>query len=182
MQYSFDIVLGDEDYLAFNRFHLLKSPYGKKQLRSFRLCLALFGVVFVAFFLMFMPAEDKWFLSAVTAVVIALFEIFASRWLLFFLKKQIKRMKKTGTLGYSPASRLEFGEDTMKEITPDAMSEQKYSAIERVSVVEERAVYLHPNAALAFLLPYDAFASHTEYLEFLAFLQTKIDKIDYYVM
>ena len=43
-------------------------------------------------------------------------------------------------MGYSPSAVIEFYEDVFIETTPDNKTERKYSAIERISIVDNKVV------------------------------------------
>ena len=69
---------------------------------------------------------------------------------------------------YSPSSVIEFYEDVFIETTPDNKTEQKYSAIERISVVDNKVVYIHVNNIMSYILPFSCFESKEQYNEFFA--------------
>lgn len=50
-------------------------------------------------------------------------------------------MKKSGKPAYSPTSVIEFDEDSFTETTPENKIEQKYSSVERISIIKDRFVY-----------------------------------------
>lgn len=83
-------------------------------------------------------------------------------------------------MGYSPESVIEFYEDSFKETTPDNITEQKYSAIERISVVDGKMIYIHTNNILAYMLPISSFSSNEQYNDFFDFIKTKCKNIDIY--
>ena len=89
-------------------------------------------------------------------------------------------MKKNGKLAYSPKAELIFFEDCFVETTESNKTEQKYSSIERISIIEGRIIYIHVNNVIAFLLPVAAFDSWELYDAFLEFIKTKCENIDTY--
>jgi hypothetical protein len=92
----------------------------------------------------------------------------------------LKSLKKSGKMGYSPKAAIEFYDDFFLEITPENKTEQKYSVLERVSVIGGKAIYLHVNNVMAYLLPIACFASEEELNAFLEFLRGKCTQFDYY--
>ena len=83
-------------------------------------------------------------------------------------------------MGYSPVSEMEFYDESFIEITPDNKTEQKYSAIERVSVITDKVVYIHVNNVMSYILPLSCFESKEQYNNFLDFVRSKCANIDVY--
>ena len=72
---------------------------------------------------------------------------------------------------YSPSSVIDFYEDRFIETTAENKTEQLYSSVERISVIENRIIYLIPVAS---------FESTSQYDEFLDFMKTKCSTIHIY--
>ena len=89
-------------------------------------------------------------------------------------------LKKSGKMGYSPNAVMEFYDEIFVETTPENRTEQSYSAVERVSVVEDRTIYIHINNVMAYILPVTAFESKEQYDSFLSFIRTKCAIVDVY--
>ena len=181
MHFKFDITLTDSDYLDYNLFHQNKSPYGKKQINSMGwLLLGIFvGIMFIALFVGGFSKDS--FINTIPIVIsFVLIRVFLKKILSLSTKKYVKLLKKTGKMGYSPKSVLEFYDDYFVEITPDEKTERKYSALERISVVENKVVYLHVNNVMAYILPMSAFESLEQYYFFMSFIKTKCSAIDSY--
>ena len=83
-------------------------------------------------------------------------------------------------MGYSPVSEMEFYDESFIEITSDNKTEQKYSAIERVSVITDKVVYIHVNNVMSYILPLSCFESKEQYNNFLDFVRSKCANIDVY--
>lgn len=45
MNYRFNVTITDQDYLDYNTFWMLRSPYGKKQMKIFRIAITVFWVI-----------------------------------------------------------------------------------------------------------------------------------------
>ena len=181
MKFKFDVRLTDKDYLDYNTFWLLKSPYGKMQISKVRkMIYAIFGVGALLILLLTGMSIQSYVSIGALVVLCALFQLFANRFFLISLKFQIKTMKKSGKMPYSAEAVLEFDENSFTETTPENKSELKYSCIERVSIVGGKIVYIHVNNLMAFLLPFEAFENVEEYNRFFDFIKTKVSVVDIY--
>ena len=74
---------------------------------------------------------------------------------------------------------MEFFEDSFIEETESNKTEQKYSSIERVSLING-TVYLHANNIMAYIIPISSFENKMHYDRFVEFIKTKISIIDNY--
>ncbi len=181
MNYKFDITLTDSDYLDFNMFQATRSHYGKKQIKSVRMFLTIITAVYLLVVLVGGGFSKESILHSIpTTVVLIAMQLFVNKFYLWILKSSIKNLKKTGKMGYSPKAVMEFYDDTFVEITPDEKTERKYSAIERISVVENKVVYIHTNNVMAYILPMNCFDSLEQYYFFMSFIKTKCPTIDSY--
>ena len=181
MKFSFSITLTDEDYFEFNKFHSLESHYGVNKTSKLRwFVTALLGVVILA--ACFVGGFDSFFFSYSVAVLVLLvcYNLFWRQLMSWSIKSSLKHLKKKGKLAYSPFSTLEFGVEGIVETTDVLRVEQKYSAIERVSVVEGRYIYIHNSNLGAYIIPMSAFSDQSEYESFLDFLATLNIKTDIY--
>ena len=181
MMFRFDIKVNDQDYLDFHKFWLARSPYGKEQMRSSRITVTFIFVICMLVLLFLGNFSVAAFFDTIPLLIaLILMQVFHLKLFFLLLKRQIKSLKKTGKMGYSPESAMEFHKDCFVEITPDNKVEHKYSAVERVSVVENKVVYVHINNITAYILPFSSFASEAQFGDFLAFIKTKCTNIDVY--
>lgn len=174
MEFRFDVSLTEKDYLDFNRFHALKSPYGKKGIKAFRISIT--GLLLlIAATIMFVSEFSAFSLiyAAIMVVVTAILQFFIPRFFFSSIKNSIKRMQKAGTLRYSPSYSLEFSDESFTETTPERRTEQKYSTVERVCVDGEKAMYIYMSSNMAYVLPISCFASAEERANFMKFLEGK---------
>ena len=81
-------------------------------------------------------------------------------------------------LGYEDVKELGPGE--IVEITPDNKTETNYSAVERISIVDNKMIYIHVNNVMAYILPISCFESTEQYNSFMDFIKTKCSDIDVY--
>lgn len=181
MNFQFDVKLNDKDYIDFNRFMIIRSPYGKKQIKDFRLTLAVvFFICFLLGLLVNGVSNDIWFAVVFFVFFSAIVQLLIKPFFSWTVKFSIKTMKKTGKAGYSPESVLEFGDETFIETTPDNKTEQRYVSIERISIVDNKMVYIHVNNIMAYILPLSCFETKEQYDEFFEFIKTKSANIDIY--
>lgn len=181
MKFQFNVNVNDQDYLDYNSFVAIRSPYGKKQILTNRITVA---VIFLIFILIPLFSGDFSFESIlgviIKVIVLCFVQIFLPRFFVLSFKHQIENMKKSGKLAYSPESVLEFQEESFVETTPENKTENKYSAIERISVVDNKMIYIHVNSAMSYMLPFASFESEEQYNEFFDFIKTKCTNIDIY--
>lgn len=181
MKYKFQIHLDDNDYLEFNKFHMLRSPYGKKQIMSVRV--SVFVVVFAMVFISLITNNFSLdsFIAVIPALaVLLIFQMFLNKIMASTLKNSISQARKRGKMPYSTSSVMEFFDDGFMETTKEQRVEQKYSALERVCVVEGKYVYLYVNNIMAYIIPNVSFDSREQYKEFLSFINEKCPNIDFY--
>ena len=181
MDFKFNVKLTDQDYFDFNKFWLIRSPYGKKQTRSMRIIIT----VILGIFIIGCLIRDRFTLPGVIAatpfaLLLVLLHVLLNPWLTWSVKGQLKKMKKVGKMAYAPDSLLEFGEDSMVETTPEEKTERSYGAIERISVVDNRVIYIHTNNVGAYILPLSCFVSQEQCDGFFEFIKTKCPNIVVY--
>ena len=133
--------------------------------------LALFGGGFSA---------SAWLGIIPYVILLVLFELLLNPFFVWVLKNNIKSLKSKGKMGYSPVAEMEFYDERFIEVTPDTKSEQKYSAVERVSVITDKVIYIHVNNVASYILPLSCFESNEQYNEFLDFVKTKCTNVDVY--
>ena len=181
MNFRFNVNLNDNDYLDYNTFWMLRSPYGKKQIKTIRIIVAVVFAVIVFISLFGGKFTVDSFLRIIPDfIVFFLVQIFLPKFFLWSLKAQMKSLKKSGKMGYSPKSVVEFSENGFIETAPDNKTEHKYSAIERVSIVDNKVIYIHVNNVMSYMLPISCFDSKEQYDDFVDFIKKKCTNIDIY--
>ncbi|MBR7122530.1 MAG: YcxB family protein [Oscillospiraceae bacterium] len=181
MKFQFNVKFNDQDYLDYNTFWMIRSPYGKKQIKTFRITISVLFVIFISISLFSGGFSLESILGVIPMLIILSFaQIFLTRFFSWSLKGQIKTLKKSGKMGYSPESIIEFYEDSFVETTPENKTEHKYSAIERISVVDNKMIYIHVNNVMSYMLPLSSFESKEQYDSFFEFIKTKCANIDIY--
>ncbi|MGM9682860.1 MAG: YcxB family protein [Eubacteriales bacterium] len=181
MRFRFNVDLTDDDYLEYNKFWMLRSPYGKKHIKTFRITITVLFCIFI-FILLYLGGFwfDAFLRTIPVLILLTVFQICLSRFLFFSLKSQIKILKKTGKMGYSPSSVIEFYDECFIENTEENKTEQKYSGIERISIVDNKMIYIHVNNIMAYILPLSCFESREQYEDFIKFIKMKTNDIEIY--
>lgn len=181
MYFNFNVNLTDKDYLDYNTFWMIKSPYGKKQMLKIRIlitvCIAIFAL---GFLLGEKNAVNIWIGVIPYFLLLGLFQLLLNPTMVWILRGNIKSLKKQGKMGYSPNSEMEFFDDGFTETTPQNKTEQKYASIERISVVKGKIIYIHVNNVMSYLLPVSCFDSKEQYDAFLNLIKTKCSIVDIY--
>ena len=181
MLFNFNVNMTDQDYLDYNIFIALTSPYGKKNIIKARFIMTVPLVILCLFLLYrkgFPTRSSITVLSCLLMIVIS--QLIYVPLLKSGIKKHINKSKKKGKLGYTPISTHEFYEDSFVEISPDGRIEAKYSTVERVSIVKNKVIYLHINYAVSHILPLSCFESKEQFEDFIAFISTKCANVDRY--
>lgn len=181
MKFQFNVNINDQDYIDYNYFLVFKSFYSKKQKQNYFIKVAIFYAISILVLYFFMGLSRELLIGAIVmAIYWGIIILFRPKFYLRSLQKQIQTLKKSGKVGYTPEAVLEFYEEYFKEIARDNRSETKYSAVERVSVVENKMVYIHINSVLSYMLPIASFESKEQQDRFFEFLKTKCENIDFY--
>lgn len=176
--FKFTVKLTENDYYEFNKFVAIKSPYGKKQIRGTRISLTVFAVVIGLISLYGGDFTAEAFIGIIPLFVFSLLlHVFCTKLMEFFIKLNIKSIKKQGKPLYDPESVLEFYDDQFIEITPDAKAELKYSSVERAFVVD-KCIYLLRTHMSGFILPMTCFESTDQFNSFVEFIGTKVSNVE----
>ena len=182
MYYQFGITLTEEDYLAFNIFHSFESAHGKKMIRNSRILFAAIVALLTALYVLL----SGW--SAFTIVYVIIMGLFTVLYSLLFkkifvrnLKAQIRRHKKLGKLPFDPISTMEFHEEKIVELTASKRTEQSYSGIERVCVLQGRYIFLYNSSIGAYILPIPQVNAQLDQNSLLTFLSQRCKTIEYYL-
>lgn len=181
VKFQFNVNLTDKDYMEFNEFHILRSPYGKKQISNFRTSITLICCVSIFVFLLVNKFTVYAFLSAISFLLVwIIMQLGMRKFMIFSIKYTLKSLKKNGKSAYSPFSVLQFCEDKFIETTETNKTEQNYIAIERISIVDNKMIYIYVNNIMAYMLPIACFESKEQYSCFFDFIKTKCNIIDIY--
>ncbi|MBO5355453.1 MAG: YcxB family protein [Clostridia bacterium] len=179
--FKFDVNLSEQDYLDYNKFWMIKSPYGKKQILNFRIILTvILGLISLLSLFGGKFSADAFIGIIPYLVLLVVFQLALNPIFVWVSKAHIKSLKKQGKMGYSPVSAIEFYENGFTETTPDNKTEQKYSSVERISVINNKVIYIHVNNIMSYILPFSCFDSKEQYTAFFQFIKTKCSKIDMY--
>ncbi len=181
MKYKFNVNMNDKDYLDYNMFWMLRSPYGKKQVANLRIVFFLLIGILVLITLVGGGFSLQSLVDALPLLIfLAIYQLLLVPCYKWGLKGHIKSLSKKGKPGYTPSSVIEFYEDAFVETTDKSRNETKYSAVERISVVDDKVVYIHVNNIMAYILPFECYESAQQRNEFLEFIKSKCGNVDIY--
>lgn len=179
MKFQFQVNVSENQYIDYNKFWTLKSPYGKKQLIILRGMILVMVLVFVFLTLFSENLQPNAFIACIPFfIMLIVCQALLPRFLAFTVESHIKSLKKKGKMAYSSTSVMEFYDDVFTETTPDNKLEQKYSSVERISVVNKKVIYIHVNNFMAYIIPVSVFQSQEQYEEFMQFIKTKCAHAD----
>lgn len=181
MKFQFQVNIAENDYIEFNKFHQLRSPYGIKNILTFRILVAVICFGFVIANLSYGSFDfEAWLTTIPIFVIFIVFNVFIRKMLGFSIKQNIKHLKKHGKMAYAPSAILEFGENSLVETTENTKAEIKYSTIERISVIGDKYIYIHFNNVSAVIMPETCFENEAQREKLLEFLRTLNTKYDLY--
>ena len=180
-EFSFNVSISEEDYFDFNDFWLMKSPYGKKQMRFTRIIIALIiSAGISAIFFISGINRETFIRGGFFIVLLVIGEALLPRFNRSFMRSHIKNLNKKGKAPYTAASVTEFYGDFFTDTTFEEKRVQKYTSVERISITENGTVYIHINSLLNYLLPVSCFDSEEQYKSFLSFIKAKCHTVDVY--
>ncbi|MBR3107318.1 MAG: YcxB family protein [Clostridia bacterium] len=149
----FHLNVTDEDYVAFNVYHLFHTKAYRPRLLAARCFRAICTVLVVLALLV---------AGAPILITLAVGAVMAVGSVIGFLRypsslaqttaKNIDKLKKEGKLGYDPESTLELTEDEIISVTDRSRKVWKYDEIIRVGQDEER-LFLMTGSLTALILP-----------------------------
>lgn len=179
MHYQLKLSLTEEDYLAFNQYHSLQSPFGKKMVRKsqiFFVCamIVLAALIFLVFGRTTFAMAYAGALGLFTIVYLLLFKKIIKR----TIKAQIKQIKSASKLPYDPESTLEFYEDTLVELAAGKRLEQSYGVLERICIWGEDYIFLYSSSVNAYILPMAQVKAQVDVAAFMDFLSQKCGAIE----
>lgn len=174
--FSFKYILNDEDYISFNKYHLLNSSTGKRNLMSFRFIIPFFCFLIIIIF--YVTSYDNPILIISEAVLMAIFSVLwivlSKKFMLYSIKRHVKKLKSDGRLPYGGNGELIFNDESIHDISAKTESKISYTLIEKIGVTQE-AIYIYFSSIQAFILPTSVFAGDDEKQKFLDYLYSKIN-------
>lgn len=177
MKFKFDININDDDFYKFNEFIILRSPYGKKSMMSLRLAIVvMLGLFSVMSFVMNGVTKGTLIALIPTAALILIMQLVLNPVMKSTLKKQLKTMSDS----FSPKAAMEVYEDKIVYNDKDGEHNLRLGALERVSIIKGKYVYLHASSSKGYIIPMESFESGEQYAEFESLLKEKCKEINYY--
>jgi len=181
MRFQLNIMLTENDYLAFNLFHALDSAEGKRQAKKSRIILlTTFFVVVVLLLFILDPGPLSITYCILLGVWLSYRIFFLRRVLTKNIKRYIKKTLKEGKRPFTPSSTIEFYEDYMVEITESTRTELRYNAFEKICVVDNQHIFLYNTGSTAFIICIPQIQTQANPLELLHFLSEKCGTVEYY--
>ena len=181
MKFKFNITLTEQDYIEYNIFWMTKSPYGKRTMLLTRLTMIVISLLIAINVLISGEFSGYAIIeAAVYILLLGMLQLALNPFLASTTKMHLKSLKRKGKMAYSPTSEIEFCDEKFIETTPENKSEYAYSAVERISIIRGRKIYIHLNNTSAYLMPMSSFASKEQFVEFMSFIRTKCQRIDVY--
>ena len=176
MNFKFDVRITEEDYINFNKFTSISSPYGKKSMKGIRMILAVIGILLILHSFLTSGFTTAGIGAAVVyALIIAALQLLLIPYMRFSIKMNVEAIKKSGSLPYSEEAGMEFCESYFVETTPLTKTATRYEKIQNVYEIEKRYVYIYVSTISAFIIPATAFSSLSEYEDFVSFIKTKCE-------
>ena len=170
---ALSIRLTEEDYLAFNLFTNNRNLKKNKVFRVSGIALIICGLIIITFSLLRSGFGSRGVFGLVSFTYGLLLLVFRKPLIRAGLKSQFKALKKQGTLPYDPECTMEFGEDSLREISHTQITELSYTALDQICVIPNKVVYLYKSPISGYILPMSAFTSVDECHALLRFLQSK---------
>lgn len=173
--FEYNYQLSFDDYLNFNLYHSLDRKESRQAFLAFRFMLPVLSVIAIAVF--FIAGAEKDFIvieAFFLAIVSAIWVAFSKKVMAFSIKRNLKRMMKSGKLPYTTENHLIFDGEQIIEISERGTSAVKYSSIENADDTGT-AVYVYISAAQAFIIPQSAFAGDEDKRELLKYLYSVIE-------
>lgn len=170
--FEFLYTLTEQDYLTFNEYHIEYSPAFKKSRVILRFLPPVFFLLLVV--MTYITSQDSMLLYIMGGMAL----IASVLWIILYknimkknVKKQIRRLAKTGKLPFNRQVNMRFEETSFVEASSDVASRINYSKIERI--LAGRYVIIYINSMQAHILPGHIFQNREHQDAFLSFLQTK---------
>ena len=181
MHFSFDVKLTDADYIRYNEFALKNSSVSKKTDVSNKILVSL---IFIAFAINLVVTEGITPTTVVGIILLCACELIFllgyKKWNSVFTKSFTRMLVKgRAKKPYTPESVLEFYDDFFKEIAPDNKSEINYSAIDKVTFVNGKYVFLFLDQIRGYVVPFNCFESEAQQNAFIDFITSVCNKTEF---
>ena len=91
--FKFNVNLTDDDYLEYNKFWNFRSHYGKGQIISMRIMLAIMVCVFIALILVINGFSEGALIGVIALIIfLAIMELLLKKYITFTLKANLKNL------------------------------------------------------------------------------------------
>ena len=178
MKYELKVSLSEREYYDFNKFHMNRSPYGKRNRRAIYIIALVMAILIMAMNFIVEGFNIETFLFLIPyLLVICLILLLVGPLSLLVLKMQIALMKKQGKMPYEETSVIELYEDYFVEVTDKSRNEIKYTGAEGIMISQDGSIYIYMNSLMAYILPVSCFESDKMREEISGFLLERIEKL-----
>ena len=167
------VKLTEEDYFACSLFTSIRNLKQNKSLHNSAIIVLVCGVILMALNILDLYSGSLRYLGVGFVTYGVLMLGFQKQLQKPAIKQQIKSLKKQGKLPYEPEYTMEFGEDSLREISHTQITELSYTALEQICVIPNKVVYIYKTPITAYIIPMSAFTSVEECHALLRFLQSK---------
>lgn len=176
---KFNVNVSEKDYLDLNIFLMTKTKRGKNQMLLYRISISMLILGIALIQLTYAGISLSAFLGIIPhAILLVIFQILIKPFSIWCMKGNVKSLEKRGNRLYTKEFEIGFYDDYFVEVTSDAKNEVKYSAIQSVSIVKDKAIYIHLNDLLSSLIPISCLESKEQYEELLKLLREKCSVVN----
>ena len=171
--YTFEFQLDEKDYVEFNRTFQISEL--KRVIKPWHMILFT-AVALTSLFLGITGSGSIPIILVILACLMAALLLIIVFWkytIIWYIKFNIKHMKKRGKLPFGKNVRTEFDEESFMEISELAESKVAYDNVERI-LEDSNAIYIFISSIQAFILPHRIFESEQQKADFLAFINGKV--------
>lgn len=183
MRFRLNISIDDEEYIDFNKFNLLRSPYGSRYMKkSIILISACAGFIAFCSLLTAIMLSNLflYIFTLLVAAFIGAYPVILRKVLTSKMEKYIHLHLENGDRIYTPNQAIEFYDDVLVSDDGKRQTKTQYNDIEQICVIN-RYVYIYSKQKTAYIIKTADFDSTEDYARFLDFIESSFENVDFYV-
>ena len=183
MRFRLDIAIDDEEYIDFNKFNILRSPYGNRYILKnaivlsfflgFIALLALFAAMLLSNLLLYL-----FFFGILT--FLGVYPIILRKLMVKKIEKNIRKRLANGEKIYTKKQTVEFYDDILISDDGKKTNKIQFSDIEHIFVIN-RYIYIYCKQRTAFIIKTADFDSVETYALFLDFIESVFNCVKFYI-
>lgn len=183
MRFRLNAAINDEEYIDFNKFNLLRSPYGRsymiKNVILVDICL---GVVAIGFLLTALLFDSFALLAAflLFAAAAGAYPFVLPKLLIIKMEKQIRPLLASGEPVYTREQAIEFHDDILISDNGKEINKVEYANIDRICISDGH-IYVFTKIKIAYIIKISDFDSREEYSRFLDFIEDRFERVEFYL-